>query len=495
MPAYSFRGEPLSPKALVERWVPFAAKFAWFHEKGYTPHEYQAIFHTLCVGDSLDDQLCRYRHLVAGRRGGKTMSAAWEILFYALHPEAFHWDAHRSHSDDPLHIWVLTKDHKVGRAPLLALRKALKAAGLTNNVDYKENRSELYFEFPNGTLIEFKTAVDPQSLRGAGLDILWIDEAAFMPDREAYDVTTPALDDKLGIVICTTTPDGKNWYYEEFWSDDALDDPDIGRVEYRSVDNPYFPRKAWEERKRRYHPLLFKQEYEASFDSMVGKELPGDWLTKHFYVMGDLPRDKEGKIELTRYIGIDLASSLADTADYFAAAVIGVSHDLTQVYLLELYKDRIPFADQIEFVREWHLKYRPMLIGIENTGYQQVLVQQTLRLENLPPIVPQPAVGKKSTRILSMSPLFKIGRVRVRTDHRDFIDEWLNYDSTLKNPKDDCLDAVEIALRTAGALLPLSSLDERTIKPKTLLQEAHEDLPGLWTPDSRHFDEEMGDQW
>jgi hypothetical protein len=36
----------------------------------------------------------------------------------------------------------------------------------------------------------------------------------------------------------------------------------------------------------------------------------------------------------------------------------------------------------------------------------------------------------------------------------DFIDEWLNYDSSIKNPKDDCLDSVEIALRLAGALLP-----------------------------------------
>lgn len=443
-----------------------------------------------------DSPLCRYRHLVAGRRGGKTLSAAWEVLFYCLHPEIYHWDFHRERSDEPLHCWVLTKDHKVGRAPLLTFRKVLRAAGLTNNKEFKENRSELTFEFTNGSLVEFKTAVDPQSLRGMGLDLMWVDEAAFVPDREAYDVATPALDDKLGGLVFTTTPDGKNWYYEEFFTGEALTDPNVGRVEYRSIDNPYFPREAWEARKKTYHPLLFKQEYEAAFDAMVGKELAGEWLTKHFYTFSDIPRSKEDerKYNLDLYIGIDPAISLADNADYFAAALIGVSKDQTEVFLLDMYKDRIPFPEQVDFVREWHQKYRPMLIGIEAQAYQAALAQATARLENLPPVVPMMAKGKKSERILSMSPLFRIGKVRVRADQRDFIDEWLDYDSTLKNPKDDCLDAVEIALRTAGALLPAMP-DISTFEPPTLEREAYRDLPGIWKPGDDMVDEMMGSMW
>ena len=50
--------------------------------------------------------------------------------------------------------------------------------------------------------------------------------------------------------------------------------------------------------------------------------------------------------------------------------------------------------------------------------------------------------------------LFQIGKVRIKQEHRDFIDEWINYDASISNPKDDCLDSVEIALRAAGALLP-----------------------------------------
>lgn len=444
----------------------------------------------------MEGRLSRYRHLVAGRRGGKTLSAAWEVLFYCLHPEIYHWDFHKRQSDEPLHCWVLTKDHKVGRAPLLTFRKVLRDAGLTNRKDYNENRSELTFEFTNGSLVEFKTAVDPQSLRGMGLDIMWVDEAAFVPDREAYDVATPALDDKPGALMFTTTPDGKNWYYEEFFEGKSVEDPDIGRVQYRTIDNPYFSREVWEARKRVYHPLLFKQEFEAAFDAMQGKELLGEWLTKHFYEMSDLPRSKDDprKFALDLYVGIDPAISLADNADFFAAALIGVSKDQTEVYLLEMYKGRLPFPEQVDFVREWHQKYRPSLIGIEAQAYQAALAQATARLEHMPPIVPMMAKGKKSERILSMSPLFRIGKVRVRADHNDFIDEWLDYDSTLKNPKDDCLDAVEIALRTAGALLPVMP-DEKLWKPPSLARDAYNDLPGVWTPDSEAVDEMMGSMW
>jgi hypothetical protein len=93
-----------------------------------------------------------------------------------------------------------------------------------------------------------------------------------------------------------------------------------------------------------------------------------------------------------------------------------------------------------------------------------------------------------------MSPMFRIGKARVRADQRDFIDEWLNYDSTLKNPKDDCLDAVEIAIRTAGALMP-EMPDERLVTKPTLEREVQDDLPGNWMPGRDDYDEEMGSIW
>lgn len=506
-------GEP-SQAEWAQRCAPYAHKLKWFHERGYGrhydrtlrqqvvagPHLHQTMFHTMQNPET--GHLCAVRSLVAGRRGGKTLSAAWEVAYYLEHPQMFHHDFHGEEDERPLHGWVISTTNIVARAALLTLRRCRQVGGL----NWLENRSDRYFELAGGGLLEFKTAVEPQNLRGMGLDFIWWDEAAYMTDREAYDVATPALDDHEGIVINTTTPDGKNWFYDEFFSEAARADPDQGQVEYRSIDNPYFPLARWKLRRASYHPMLFKQEYEASFDSMAGKELPGRWLTDHFYTLGrkddggwDVPRKGETQeLDLEFYLGVDPAISLADDADSFAMCLGGVHKATGHVYLLQTYKERIPFAEQVDVVNTWFHKYRPTLIGIESQAYQAALAQQVMRLEGMPPVVPMLTSTKKRDRILSMSVLFKVGRARVKETHHDFIEEWLAYDSLLKNPKDDLLDATEIMLRTAGALLPISlgpsrfGLDDPAMDADEL---AKRDLPKAWDRVQEHFDPILGAEW
>lgn len=483
---YSYNEDKLSAKQIESHILEYPGKMGWFLSKGYAPHYYQTLFHT----DTHGKNLTRFRHLVAGRRGGKTLSAAWEVLFYCLHPQQFHLDAHNRKSEAPLWVWALSASYKVGRPSYLTFREVCIKAGLTIGKEVKENKGGLRFEFENGCLVEFKSAEDPQSLRGAGLDILWMDEAAFIKTDEAWGVIRPSLSDKQGLLITTTTPNQKNWFYEEFFSTDARKDKNNSRVEYRSIDNPYFRREEWEYVQSRYHPLLFAQEYMASFDSMAGKDLAGDWL--HYYTNEDM-LDEEGKpLKLRKYMGVDPAISLSANADRFVITIIGVA-DSNEVFLLEQYAARIPFAEQLIKIEEFYIKYKPQIIGIESNAYQAALVQQTERLQTMPPVVPMFAKGKKWERILAMSPLFRIGKVRIRKDHADFIQEWVDYDSSLRTPKDDCLDSMEITLRTAGALLgefmppaPEVSGD----MPDWVLA----DLPSNRKED-RFVDEMMGSMW
>lgn len=72
---------------------------------------------------------------------------------------------------------------------------------------------------------------------------------------------------------------------------------------------------------------------------------------------------------------------------------------------------------------------------------------------------------------MSMSPIFKIGKVRINANARDFIEEWVGYDSTVRNPKDDLLDATEIALSAANVLLPVR-VTTQPKRAKTLDEEA-----------------------
>lgn len=487
---FKFDQPSMTEREIAEYAAPFAIKLAWFITHNYKPHYYQTLFHTL--HDPQANILCRFRHLVAGRRGGKTLSAAWEVLYYVLHPEEFHREAHNEEKARPLHVWVLTKDHPAGVPALLNFREVIQEAGLVAGADYKENRSLHWFEFANGSFVQFKTADEPEGLRGAGLDILWMDEAAFIPHARAWEVVRPALSDKLGLVISTTTPSGKNWFYDEFWSEDALKDRAQGSVEYRSLDNPYFPAQEWKDVQRLYHPMLFKQEYMASFDSMQGKELLGEWL--HYYTDDDLPRVKDNPklYDLNYYIGVDPAISLSDRADRFAISVIGVTKKSDQAYLIDQFAGRIPFPEQVDLIGYWHQKYKPFAIGIEKNAYQAALAQQAMRLSGMPPIAAIWTKGKKPERILGMSPMFKLGRIKIKKEHRDFIAEWLDYDSELKNPKDDCLDSVELALRTAGVVLPETPAVEDYHPAFTLEEWAKRDKP---RQSSIGVDEHLGADW
>lgn len=447
--------------AVVER---YPVKFWWFERQGYKPHVWQAVFHGAANEDAT---LKRYRHLVAGRRGGKTLSAAWEVLFYALHPSEFHRDAHGVDSERSLWIWILAKDYPTGFPALTTLLEVMHQSGLVKGRDYQYNKTERRIEFvESGTVIQFKTADDPQSLRGAGLDILWVDEAAFIDSREAWQVVRPGIADKLGLLITTTTPHGKNWFWEEFFSEKALTHPNQFRVEYTSIDNPYFPRSEWDEAREYYHPIMFRQEFMAAFDAFTGIALQGDWLK--YWVegnpdmktgevsIGPLLNRETGQYKLRIFLGIDPAISIADDADDFAMSVIGLTEDNSQAFLLDYWVGKIDFPDQLDKIREWHQQWRPELIGIESNAFQRALAQMAYRLEGLPPIVPVFAKGDKNERIMTMSPLFKIGRIRINRRQVEFVDQWVNFNPLKKNQHDDLLDSVEIALGVAGVLLPRS---------------------------------------
>jgi predicted phage terminase large subunit-like protein len=476
-----------SAAELAQLAAPYAMKLRWMMEHGYTPHYHQIRFHTLTDPDT--GRICRFRSLTAGRRGGKTTAAAEEVVYYIENPSAYWWDFHNVESNDPLHGWVLSPNSIVGRAALLTVRRALRRTKLRG---WAENRAGNYFDHQNGSLLEFKTAVDPESLVGMGLHFMWLDEAGRIPTQDAYDVASPALSDHEGMVMATTTPKGKNWFYREFFGPDSDDDPAFGSVEYRSLDNPHFKRREWEYRKRRYHPLMFKQEYEASFDSMAGKELSGQWLAEHFYTDSDLEDHEGRRLQLTRYMAVDPAISLSDDADYFAMTLWGVTQD-ARVFLLDTYRGRLPFPDQLDLIQDWHLQHRPMIIGVEAVAYQAALAQALMRLASMPPIAEIHTREKKSSRILAMSPLFRIGRARIRSTHKDFIDEWLGYDSQQKNPQDDLLDAAEIGLRVAGVLIPpvRDDWDDPAHGPGSIEEAAWQDHPARRKREPTH-DPTMG---
>ncbi len=424
---------------LAER---YAVKLATFQSWGYEPHLYGFLFHTNTNPET--DMLARWRFLVAGRRGGKSHSGVRDVLFYTLHPEQYKRDYLDWMDSDPW-WWIIAKDHIQGRPDYIVWKRALAQAGLVKDKDYTENKQLKAFEFKNGGLVEFKSALDVDKLVGAGLSGVMFAEASKIPNEDAFDMVRPALSDTRGMGIWTTTPMEHDWVWEEGWGDKNKDDPQYGTVEYWSLDNPYFSEEEWDEVKAKYHPILFDREYKASFDALRGKDLDGSWL--HYWE--ELPP----RSDLDYYIGVDPSISQRKGADRFVITAIGVSKSTGTAYMIDQWAGHLPFPEQVMMIAQWQERYRPQIIGIDGQAYQEALAQQVGRLPQMPPVVPIKNTGDKANRIIGMSTLFKYERVLVGPHHSDFIEEWIAYDSSKLRPRDDTLDSTHIALQVAGALI------------------------------------------
>ena len=182
-----------------------------------------------------------------------------------------------------------------------------------------------------------------------------------------------------------------------------------------------------------------------------------DWIKLHHYdyerVAGQncLTRkvgDEIEEIPIEVYCGVDPASSLAITADYFVVVAIGVAHENNK-YMLDCFRKRISPADQPQTIIDIFKKYHPRRMKIETTGYQEALrtaVRELMLKDNL--YIPGIEKGgkprtRKSERLMSLVPMFAKGQFYLRPEDMSAQQEFLSYP---KGKHDDVMDAVWTAL-------------------------------------------------
>ncbi len=91
--------------------------------------------------------------------------------------------------------------------------------------------------FSNGSVIDFGSADNPDSLRGENYDRIFLDEAEFIK-QEAMDAIRPLIYDTGAPMWFTTTPWKRNFVYD-FWMRGMNGDEDWGAFNYCYLDNPY----------------------------------------------------------------------------------------------------------------------------------------------------------------------------------------------------------------------------------------------------------------
>lgn len=214
---------------------------------GYDPHPGQRLLH---------DSDARFRVIVAGRRWGKSLSAAKEAEVMLLTPNT--------------RGWVVSKTYDLTRKVIREIElDLLKKQGLRPSK--KQMSGPIVLEFPWGSAMEGKSAEQPDSLLGEGLDWLIFDECAKCNQSIWEQYLRPTLTDREGWALFITTPVGYNWVYDLWKRGKDEDHPDWESFKSPSWDNPHLSKEDIEEARRTLEYATFMQEYGADFTLAAGQ--------------------------------------------------------------------------------------------------------------------------------------------------------------------------------------------------------------------------------
>lgn len=187
----------------------------------------------------------RFRVAACGRRFGKTRLGSALCLMTASHYGRAWWVA-------PTY-----KVSEVGWRLIYRLAAQIPGAELR-----KGDRTII---LPNGGEVAVRSADNPDSLRGEGLDFVVFDECAFIQEAAWTEAVRPALSDRKGRALFISTPKGRNWFWR-LWQRclDTQDDEWRG-WQLPTVDNPYIDPAEIEAARQGLPERIFQQEYLAMF--------------------------------------------------------------------------------------------------------------------------------------------------------------------------------------------------------------------------------------
>jgi phage terminase large subunit len=197
----------------------------------------------------------RYLVLVAGRRFGKTVLAITWLVSEVVRR-------------GPGSLGYYVAPYRV-MAKAIAWDMLLKA---TRGLRTGKNESELTVTLRGGRRIALKGADDPETLEGVGLVAVVLDEFARMKLDAWQKSIRPALSDKQGRALICGKPRGHN-HLKEFYErgQDAARNPGWRSWLYRTVDGGFVPTADVAEAKGTLPAKVYRQEYEATFESLAGR--------------------------------------------------------------------------------------------------------------------------------------------------------------------------------------------------------------------------------
>jgi len=322
-------------------------KARFFKDIGYEPHAGQQLVH---------DSRASRRVVACGVRWGKSVCAAMEGLAAAMEP------AKRSCG------WVVAPTYdladKVFRELLFVASEKLQH----RIVKVQEGAKKLVLRNAGGGLSEIraKSADNPVSLLGEGLDWLIVDEAARLrPDIwEGY--LSQRLLDKRGWALLISTPKGKGCFYDLFRAGQGRDSA-FASWNMPSSSNPYLDGDLLEAERKRLPARVFAQEYGAEFIEGSGA------VFRHVRDCATATW-QEPEPGMRYFAGLDLAK----TNDYTVLCIMNTEYEV--VYVDRFH--RLDWALQVTRIKAAAERYHMAEILCDSTGVGEP-VFESMRTEGM----------------------------------------------------------------------------------------------------------------
>lgn len=127
------------------------------------------------------------------------------------------------------------------------------------------NKSTKTIRFLSGGSIRIRSADIPDNLRGGTLDVLVLDEAAFMVEDVWYRILQPTITASRGKVMFLSSANGQNWFYRLFLLGKNDKFPDFKSWKMPSTDAPYQDHEMLEVIRQTVPDLVWREEYLCEF--------------------------------------------------------------------------------------------------------------------------------------------------------------------------------------------------------------------------------------
>lgn len=303
-----------------------------------------------------------------------------------------------------------------------------------------------------GGVVDFWTLDAPDPARGRAYARFLLDEAAMAPNlRQVWEqAIRPTLSDYRGDAWFLSTPkpralhDGAAFFRELF--ERGQGDGDWKSWRMPSSTNPFLAVEEIEAARLELPELVFRQEYLAEFVDFQG----GIVKREHMRYTAPPPLS-----ELEVVVGVDLAISTKETADWTAVATIGRHRCSGEVWILSVVRSRMGFRDAMAMIQAEASRWNPDVVGVEQVQYQAAAVQELMRTTTLPVRGINPGGRDKLTRFFPLAARFEQGMVHIVPGISDsFLDELLSFPGT---QHDDQVDACSTAWECLNVFKPTES--------------------------------------